>query len=129
MFLHIIPEDIAVRTISFYVSSNGTPIYFSSNDIVRQQTHKIRLYIHIYTYCLTIVFRIYFFYSVTSLYPSSRSSFIHQRFSSFIINFKRNQPVENMGKNIKSYATTQVHSPGEGREALRQIIQIFQLQM
>ena len=25
-----------------------------------------------------------------------------------------------MGKNIKSYATTQVHSPGEGREALRQ---------
>ena len=28
-----------------------------------------------------------------------------------------------MGKNIKSYAPTQVHSPGEGREALRQIIQ------
>ena len=28
-----------------------------------------------------------------------------------------------MGKNIKSYATTQVHSPREGREALRQIIQ------
>ena len=26
-----------------------------------------------------------------------------------------------MGKNIKSYATTQVHSPGEGREALQQI--------
>ena len=25
-----------------------------------------------------------------------------------------------MGKNIKSYATTQVHSPGKGREALRQ---------
>ena len=30
-----------------------------------------------------------------------------------------------MGKNIKSYATTQVHSPGEGREALRQKVQIF----
>ena len=25
-----------------------------------------------------------------------------------------------MGKNIKSYATTQVHFPGKGREALRQ---------
>ena len=31
-----------------------------------------------------------------------------------------------MGKNIKSYATTQVHSPGKGREALRQKAQIFQ---
>ena len=30
-----------------------------------------------------------------------------------------------MGTNIKSYATTQVHSPGEGREALRQKVQIF----
>ena len=30
-----------------------------------------------------------------------------------------------MGKNIKSYATTQVHSPGKGREALRQKAQIF----
>ena len=37
--------------------------------------------------------------------------------------------MENMGKNIKSYATTQVHSPGEGREALQQIIQIFRLLM
>ena len=36
---------------------------------------------------------------------------------------------KNMGKNIKSYATTQIHSPGEGREALWQIIQIFRLQM
>ena len=35
--------------------------------------------------------------------------------------------MENMGKNIKSYATTQVHSPGEGREALWQKVQIFQL--
>ena len=32
-----------------------------------------------------------------------------------------------MGKNIKSYATTQTHSPGKGREALWQIIQIFHL--
>ena len=32
-----------------------------------------------------------------------------------------------MGKNIKNYATTQVHSPGKGREALRQKVQIFQL--
>ena len=30
-----------------------------------------------------------------------------------------------MGKNIKSYATTQVHSPGEGREALWQKVLIF----
>ena len=34
-----------------------------------------------------------------------------------------------MGKNIKSYATTQVHSPGKGREALRQKVQIFCLNM
>ena len=32
-----------------------------------------------------------------------------------------------MGKNIKSYATTKVHSPGKGREALRQQVQIFRL--
>ena len=38
-----------------------------------------------------------------------------------------------MGKNIKSYATTQVHSPRKGREALRQKkkkkkkVQIFRL--
>ena len=34
-----------------------------------------------------------------------------------------------MGKNIKSYATTQVHSPGKGREALWQKVQIFHLNM
>ena len=34
-----------------------------------------------------------------------------------------------MGKNIQSYATAQVHSPGEGRKALWQIIQVFRLQM
>ena len=34
-----------------------------------------------------------------------------------------------MGKDIKSYATTQIHSPGEGREALQQKIQIFRLEM
>ena len=32
-----------------------------------------------------------------------------------------------MGKNIKNYATTQVHFPGKGREALRQKVQIFRL--
>ena len=35
--------------------------------------------------------------------------------------------MENMGTTIKSYATTQVHFPGEGREALRQKVQIFWL--
>ena len=40
-----------------------------------------------------------------------------------LINLKQ-QPVKIMGKHIQSYATTQVHSPGEGREALRQIIQV-----
>ena len=33
-----------------------------------------------------------------------------------------------MGKNIKSYATTQLHSPRKGREALRQKVQIFQFE-
>ena len=37
--------------------------------------------------------------------------------------------MENMGKNIKSYATTQVYSPGEGREALHQKVQIFWLKI
>ena len=32
-----------------------------------------------------------------------------------------------MGKNIKGYATTQVHSPGNWREALWQKVQIFHL--
>ena len=32
-----------------------------------------------------------------------------------------------MGKNIKSYATSQVRSPGKGREALRQKFQISRL--
>ena len=32
-----------------------------------------------------------------------------------------------MDKNIKSYATTQVHSPGKGKEALWQKVQIFQV--
>ena len=44
-----------------------------------------------------------------------------------IINFKTIR-VRNMGKNIKSYATTQVHSPRKGREALRQKVQISRLQ-
>ena len=33
--------------------------------------------------------------------------------------------MENMGKNIKSYVTTQVHLPEKGREALWQKVQIF----
>ena len=33
-----------------------------------------------------------------------------------------------MGKNIKGYATIQVHSPGKGREALWQKVQISRLQ-
>ena len=33
-----------------------------------------------------------------------------------------------MGKNIKSYATIQVHFPRKGREALRQKVQISHLQ-
>ena len=37
-----------------------------------------------------------------------------------LIKFLKNDPCKNMGKNIKSYATTQVHFPGKGREALWQ---------
>ena len=46
-------------------------------------------------------------------------------YSFLLINL--NDPCKNMGKNIKSYATTQVHSPGKGREALRQKVQISHL--
>ena len=63
------------------------------------------------------------FSDMTPLYPTSRSSPCI-----ILINLKQ-QPVKIMGKNIKSYATTQVHSPREGREALQQIIQIFRQQM
>ena len=71
------------------------------------------------------------FSDVITLYSSSRPSncifsFI---FVTILIKIQKNDPCKNMGKNIKNYATTQVHSPGEGREALRQIIQIFQLLM
>ena len=45
-------------------------------------------------------------------------------FCTYINKFKTTTR-ENMGKNIKSYATTQVHSRGKGREALRQKVQIF----
>ena len=34
--------------------------------------------------------------------------------------------MQNMGKNIKSYARAPVHSPGKGREASRQKVQVFQ---
>ena len=44
-----------------------------------------------------------------------------------IINFKTTR-VRNMGKNIKNYATSQVRSPGKGREALRQKVPISRLQ-
>ena len=47
-------------------------------------------------------------------------------FCTYINKFKTTTR-ENMGTNIKSYATTQVHSPGKGREALRQKVQIFRL--
>ena len=35
--------------------------------------------------------------------------------------------MQNMGKNIKSYATIPVHSPGKGREASRQKSKSFEL--
>ena len=35
--------------------------------------------------------------------------------------FFKNNPCKNMGKNIKNYATTQVHFPGKGREALTKL--------
>ena len=61
-----------------------------------------------------------------TLYPSSRSSTC---ISFFCICYNKYlyDPCQNMGKNIKSYATTQVHSPGKGREALRQKVQISRL--
>ena len=37
----------------------------------------------------------------------------------------KQQPVQNMGKNIKSYATTQVHFPREREGSLTAKVQIF----
>ena len=73
-------------------------------------------------------------FRLTTLYPSSRTSLcifflIYQHVFLYILINLKQQRVKIMGKNIQSYATTQVHSPGEGREALRQILQVFQLQM
>ena len=44
----------------------------------------------------------------------------------FIINFKK-RPLQNMGKNVKSYATIPVHSPGKRREASQQRVQVFRI--
>ena len=61
-----------------------------------------------------------------TLYPSSRSSMCTICLLSLKNKIqKKNDPWFTMGKNIKSYATTQVHSPGKGREALRQKVQTF----
>ena len=62
-----------------------------------------------------------------TLYPSSRSSMCTKCCYRYKIKYKKNDPWFTMGKNIKSYATTQVHSPGKGREALWQKVQIFRL--
>ena len=63
-----------------------------------------------------------------TLYPSSRSSMCTICLLSLKkIKNKKNDLWFTMGKNIKSYATTQVHSSGKGREALRQKVQIFRL--
>ena len=48
----------------------GVTLYKSS------QTYEICLYIHIYTYCLTIVSVYISFADVTLLYPSLRSSLV-----------------------------------------------------
>ena len=56
-----------------------------------------------------------------TLYPSSRSSMCTICLLSLKKKKiqKKNDLWFTMGKNIKSYATTQVHSPGKGREALQ----------
>ena len=55
-------------------------------------------------------------FSLPTLYPSSRSSSC----IIFFIKFqkKKKDPCKNMGKNIKSYATTQVHFPREREGSL-----------
>ena len=67
--------------------------------------------------------------SEMTLYPSSRSSnCILSIYVVILINLqKKKRPVKNMGKNFKSYATTQSISPGKGREVLWQKVQIFWL--
>ena len=70
---------------------------------------------------------LYNFLFSSTLYPSSRSSQCISFFVNIIINFK--QPVQNTGKNIKSYATTQVHFPREREGSLTAKVQIFHLNM
>ena len=68
-----------------------------------------------YNYCTC------FFLQVTTLYPSFRASlciFISDVFFFIYILIKLNNPVKNMGKNIQSYATTQVHFPQEREGSL-----------
>ena len=74
-------------------------IYFSSDYIISLVQNLI----------------VYFFFFLSCIF-----------FTPFNKNLKQ-QPMKIMGKNIKSYATTQVHFPREGREALRQKVQIFRL--
>ena len=60
------------------------------------------------------------FFSMTTLYPSARSSPCISFFNVYIIIIKFTRPVSIMGKNIKVMPQSQVRSPGKGREALRQ---------
>ena len=72
---------------------------------------------------------IFLFVVMTTLYPSPRSSTCISFFFCICFNKFITNPCKNMGKNIKSYATIQVHSPGKGREALRQKVQISRYNM
>ena len=54
-----------------------------------------------------------------------RTVFFFSPFFVYIIINLKQRPVQNMGKNIKSYATTQVHFPREREGSLTAKVQIF----
>ena len=78
-----------------------------------------------------MLFILHFIFQLCLHYIHLRDRHLSLTYFCIIYNkFKKHQPVQkNMGKNIKSYATSQIHSPGQGREALQQITQTFRLQM
>ena len=79
----------------------------------------------------TVLYNIYaiLHFIISACYIISVFKIVALYFLYICINKFQTTRVKSWVKNIKSYATTQVHSPGEGREALWQIIQIFRLQM
>ena len=118
IFIHFVftARHICVCKRTLYFSS--THSFFSLYNVTMLSVRYLQLIVLNY---------LLLFCRCATLYLSSRSSHCISFLLCIYFNKFKTKPVKIMGKNIKSYATTQVHSPGKGREALWQKVQIFRL--